>query len=207
MAIVARMSSRVFMGESLCRDQEWLKASTHYTSVAFSAAEILREYPRWIRPIVHWILPSCWEVRRALDQARKCLKPHIKRRNSIKAKALARGEKSPFDDSIEWLEQAGSTADETTAQISLSLVAIHTTTDLLQQTMINIALHPELFQPLREEIINVLSEEGLKKTALYNLKLLDSVIKESQRLKPILLGKFVQVFFFFIHIPFHESIF
>lgn len=57
------------------------------------------------------------------------------------------------------------------------------------ETLFNIAQHPDLFQPLREEITNVLTAEGFKKTALYNLKLMDSVIKESQRLRPVLLGK------------------
>ena len=64
------------------------------------------------------------------------------------------------------------------------MAAIHTTTDLLTETMQNIMLHPELVLELREEIVNVLSADGWKKTSLYNLKLLDSVIKESQRLRP-----------------------
>lgn len=61
-----------------------------------------------------------------------------------------------------------------------------TTTDLINQTMIQILLHPEIIKPLREEIIQVVAEQGgWKKQTLYNLKLMDSVIKESQRLKPI----------------------
>ena len=189
MSILSRMSSRVFMGEELCRDVEWNNASSSYTLKAFRAIDRLRHYPRWMRPIVHWFLPYCWEVRRALSNAHKALEPHMQRRRKIKAERLASGDKSPFDDSIEWMEQAGSTMDAASGQILLSLVAIHTTSDLLQQTMINIAMHPEILQPLREEAINVLTREGLKKTALYNLKLMDSVIKESQRLKPIFIGK------------------
>lgn len=65
----------------------------------------------------------------------------------------------------------------------LSLVAIHTTSDLLQEVMIRIAQHPGLFKVLRDEIVEVLGKDGLKKTALYNLKIMDSVLKESQRLK------------------------
>lgn len=74
-------------------------------------------------------------------------------------------------------------------RIALSLFAIHTTSDLLSEVMTQIARHPELFQALRKEIVEVLSRDGLKKTALYNLKLMDSVIKECQRIKPITLGK------------------
>jgi len=42
---------------------------------------------------------------------------------------------------------------------------------------------------LREEAVRVLSTHGLKKTALYELQLMDAVLKEAQRLKPIVLSK------------------
>ncbi|KAM0211496.1 hypothetical protein ACHAQD_010289 [Fusarium lateritium] len=188
MSIVSRMSSRVFMGEEPCRDREWNKASAYYTLKAFEAGSILSEWPRWLRPYIHWFMPCCWEVRRASTAARKHLAPHIQKREQVKIAAFARGEKSPFDDSIEWFAQLGSNRQPAACQISLSLVAIHTTTDLLSETMLNIATYPELFQGMREEVIRVLSAQGLKKEALYNLKLMDSVFKETQRLKPILLS-------------------
>jgi cytochrome P450 len=129
-------------------------------------------------------------VRKKLQEARDLLQPHIDRRNAAKQEALAEGRPSPFDDSIEWFEKeyAGK-SDPATEQIKLSLVAIHTTTDLLLETMFNIALHPELLKPLREELVTVLNAEGLRKTSLYNLKLMDSFIKETQRLRPVGLGK------------------
>ncbi|KAF5545340.1 ent-kaurene oxidase [Fusarium mexicanum] len=188
--IVSRMSSRVFMGEALCRDDDWVRSSGDYTVQSFKTGDILRTYPRWSRPFVHWFLPSCWTLCKKLDKAIKCLKPHLERRSVISAEAEAQGKPSPFDDSIEWYKKEGSTRNPALLQISLSLVAIHTTSDLLMETLFNIAQHPDLIRPLREEITNVLSTEGLKKTALYNLKLMDSVIKESQRLRPVLLGSF-----------------
>ncbi|CAI6077636.1 unnamed protein product [Clonostachys chloroleuca] len=189
MRIVARMSSRVFMGEELCRDEEWIRASSEYTYEGFKVADTLRAYPRPLRPIIHWFMPSCWQLRQKLDAARTVLKPHIDRRKKLKAEALARGETVTFDDSIEWFEKEYSEGhDPATSQISLSLVAIHTTTDLLQQTMIDIALYPELLAPLREEVIRVFSTDGLSKVSLYKLVLMDSVIKESQRMRPVVLG-------------------
>ncbi|ETS84951.1 hypothetical protein PFICI_02976 [Pestalotiopsis fici W106-1] len=56
--------------------------------------------------------------------------------------------------------------------------------------MFNIARHPELFDPLREEIQRVLASSSFTKQSLQELKLMDSVIKESQRLKPIVLAPF-----------------
>ncbi|KAM0499443.1 hypothetical protein ACHAP8_005599 [Fusarium lateritium] len=186
--IVSRMSSRVFMGEELCRDEGWNNASAYYTRKTFEAMMILCVIPRWLRPYIHWILPQCREVRRALTAARKELNPHIERRERIKVEALDRGEKPPFDDAIEWFAQSGSELPPADCQIALTLAAIHTTTDLLSQTMVDIATYPEMFTALREEIIRVLSEQGLKKTALADLKLMDSFLKETQRMKPILIG-------------------
>jgi cytochrome P450 len=186
--IVSRMSSRVFMGEDLCRDDEWVKVASEYTQQAFATGDILRGYPRWARPFVHWFMPSCWALRKKLKEAQQSLKPHIERRNLVKQQAIAEGRPSPFDDSIEWFEKEFGPHDAATEQIRLSLVAIHTTTDLLIETLFQIAVHPELFKPLREELVEVLSTGGLKKTSLYNLKLMDSVCKETQRLRPTLLG-------------------
>ncbi|KAF5000123.1 hypothetical protein FGRMN_1937, partial [Fusarium graminum] len=190
MRIVSRISSRVFMGEELCRDDEWLDVSSDYTITAFEAADIVRRYPRWARPMVHWFIPECWDVRSKLNDARRCLQPHIDRRNVIKREAATQGKPCPFDDSIEWFEKEYSNHDPATEQIAISLVAYHTTSDLLIETLFNLVQHPELFKPLREEIIEVLTESGLKKTSLYNLKLMDSVVKESQRMRPVGLSAF-----------------
>ncbi|KAG6288684.1 hypothetical protein E4U46_003091 [Claviceps purpurea] len=53
------------------------------------------------------------------------------------------------------------------------------------KVMLDIACNPELVEPLRKEIISVLGVAGWSKHSLYQLKLMDSVLKESQRLKPI----------------------
>ncbi|KJZ71278.1 hypothetical protein HIM_09351 [Hirsutella minnesotensis 3608] len=184
--IVSQMSSRVFMGEELCRNYDWVKVSGEYTVLAFNLSSVLRTWPRWARPIVHWFMPDCWELRSKLSEARRLLGPHIEKRNAQKKAAFAQGKSVQFNDSLEWFEQEFTKKyDPATSQISLSLAAIHTTTDLLTKVMFDLAVHPELFKPLREEVVQVLGTEGLKKTALYNLKLMDSVIKETQRMAPI----------------------
>ncbi|KAM0253743.1 hypothetical protein ACHAP5_000321 [Fusarium lateritium] len=190
MRIVSRVSSRIFMGEKLCRDEEWVRVSGDYTLSAFATSNLLRAYPRWARSFIHWFIPECRVLRTKLEDARRSLQPHLDRRNAIKREAAAQGKPCPFDDSIEWFEKEYTKHDPATEQIAISLVAYHTTSDLLMETLFSLCQHPELFKPLREEIVTVLSEEGLKKTSLNNLKLMDSVIKESQRLRPILLGSF-----------------
>lgn len=137
-------------------------------------------------------LPTCRKNRALLTEARAIIRPIIQKRAEEKAAAAQRGETLKFNDAIEWFEQMheGMSFDEAMPQLILSVAAIHTTTDLLSQTVTDLALHPEMLEPLREEIITVLREDGWAKTSLYKMKLLDSVIKESQRLKPIAAGAY-----------------
>jgi cytochrome P450 monooxygenase-1 len=93
---------------------------------------------------------------------------------------------------IDWLEETANGAfyDPIAAQLVLSVAAIHTTSDMLTQVIYDIFQRPQLVDQLRQELIAVLREEGgLTGACLPRLKLLDSVLKESQRLKPFALSK------------------
>lgn len=187
--VVARVSSRVFLGEKLCRNKEWIQASSEYAPAAFAGAGELEGWPASLHPLVHWFLPRCRNARACLAKARYVLRPYIEERCNLKVSAQIKGDPTPiFDDAIEWYEHATKHAyDPTVAQISLSMAAIHTTSDLLKETMIQLAQHQELFEPLRKEVLEALRPNGLNKTALLGLKLMDSAIKETQRLKPLLI--------------------
>lgn len=190
--LVARVSSRVFLGELLCRDEEWLRITRDYTTSSFIAAEELRLWPAPLRPVVHWFLPKCGELRALVRKAREVVRPILEERQRQKMNPpQTESEKAKvFDDAIEWFETAanGRPYDPISAQLLLSTAAIHTTTDLTCQTLTKIAQNPEILAPLRKEIADVLQEHGWKKTALYEMKLLDSVIKEGQRTKPSSIG-------------------
>lgn len=97
-------------------------------------------------------------------------------------------------DTIDWFEQlsesSGRSVNISHGQMALSLAAIHTTSNLLTNVMYDLAAYPEYIQPLRDEIKAVLAEDGeLKKSSLLKLKLMDSVMKESQRVRPVSMGK------------------
>ncbi|KAJ2986503.1 hypothetical protein NUW58_g4991 [Xylaria curta] len=113
--------------------------------------------------------------------------PVLAKRRQLKAAALAEGRTLDFNDAIDWFERnsKGEKYDPVAIQLTLSMVAIHTTTDLVTQVMLDLTFNPEILESLRSEINTLICKEGWKKTTLYNMKLLDSVIKESQRMKPI----------------------
>lgn len=184
--LVARLSSRVFLGDEGARNEAWLKITTEYTKTAYIAAYLLRLWPPALRPIVHWVLPPCRKLRSQVAEARRILVGVIEARRAAKAEGRPDPE---YNDAIAWFEQdvqeRDSRYDPVVAQLILSQAAIETTTDLLTQTILDIAQNQEVVEPMRREITQVIREGGWKKSSLYDMKLVDSVLRESQRLKPL----------------------
>lgn len=197
--MVSRLSSRIFLGEELCRNDEWLNITVNYTVDVLKAAERLRKVPGSLRRFVHWFLPEAQKCRDEVKRAGRVIRPVLEKRRREKAAMEAEGKEGvQYNDAIEWFEQMaksrGTSYDPEVVQLFLSTVAIHTTSDLLTVIMADLARHPEIIEPLREEIVTVLRDGGWKKTSLTDMKLLDSVLKESLRLKPIAVGKWLQVY-------------
>lgn len=102
---------------------------------------------------------------------------------------IAVGKKPPKTaDTIGWMvevaDQKGFVVKLTELQLNLTVVAIHTTSSALSRAIIDLCRHPEVVQPMREEIIEVIGSEGWSKTSLYKLRLMDSFLKESSRCVP-----------------------
>ncbi|KAI9836022.1 MAG: hypothetical protein M1819_001633 [Sarea resinae] len=180
---VARVSSRLFLGDRLCRDPEWLNITTTYTHHVTSAVMELNSWPSLLRPFIFWYLPRFRELMRQVREAHRVMGKVLEERRALEAA----GKAPEYVDAIEWFKQVanGRKYDPVHVQLTLSFVAIHTTADMVTQLMFDLAQNPEYIQPLRDEVIAVLGNQGWKKTSLYNMKLLDSVLKECQRLRPI----------------------
>ncbi|OJD31824.1 cytochrome p450 [Diplodia corticola] len=183
---IARMSTRVFLGAEQCRNRGWLDIFIAFTVEAFKAIQELRKYPPWLRPLVNLYLPGSRKVRATTAKARALIVPEIERRRAKVAEAAARGEKTKGRDTIAWMEEVakGRPYDPVLNQLIFSVVALHTTGDLLTHAIFDLVTHPDVMDDLRDEVRQVLKEDGWKKTSLYKMKLMDSFLKESQRLHP-----------------------
>lgn len=179
--MVARLSSRVFVGDELAHDEDWLRLTITYTVDSFMAAKQIRKYPKWYRPVAQWFLPTCQGVRSSMAEAKQLLQPVLEQRQRERAKT---GGRADHFDAIEWFNdvRAGRDFNPVSAQVGLALAAIHTTTDLLTKSVHQIASHPEVLADVRREISEVIQTYGWGKTGMYQMKLLDSIIKETQRL-------------------------
>ena len=86
--MVLSVSSRVFVGESLCRDQEWLQVVSAYLTEVVSTAKALRPYPRILRPLIRPLLAPKGRMTLILSNARKVLIPAIEARRKSRDKHI-----------------------------------------------------------------------------------------------------------------------
>ncbi|KAI9037685.1 cytochrome P450 [Aspergillus affinis] len=180
--IVARLSSRVFLGPDICRNPAWLRITIDYTINVFFGVMALKKWPVFIRPLIWRFVPEVSKVRSQIEEAVRIIRPVVDKRMA----EHAAGSEKTYNDAIQWAIELskGRPYDPALLQLGFSLAAIHTTTDLLSQVIYDLCAHPEYIEPMREEIRTVLKEEGMTKPGLFKLKLMDSVIKETQRFKP-----------------------
>ncbi|KAK8050132.1 ent-kaurene oxidase [Apiospora phragmitis] len=186
--LVARLASRVFLGQDVCRNERWLQIAKTYTVDSFIAAYLMRLAPTLLRPLVYWFVPQGRSIRQAVRDARQIIGPEVARRIAAVDGARAAGRKPPKTaDSLGWMYEVarGRAVDYPASQLSLTMAAIHTTTETTSQAMLDICEHPDVAQQLREEIIQVIGEHGWSKNSVTKLRLMDSFLKESSRVHPL----------------------
>ena len=173
MRIIVRAASSVFVGPRLTDDVEWLDLVQDYVMAYFTAVSELHAYPVWSRSIVHWFMQNVKACRKYVKRAREIMQEEIRQRET---------EDKIYNDALEWSRSTGIQAEAGDIQLALAMAAIFTTTEAFRQLLINIAQHSELVPLLRDEVLQAISEHGITVAATSKMVLLDSVMKESQRL-------------------------
>ncbi|PIA97953.1 Fumitremorgin C monooxygenase [Cercospora beticola] len=183
MGLISRAAGAVFAGEKLSRDGEWQRMTMRYATGFFSAAFELMRWPAWTRPVVHWFLPGARDCRKLMRDVRRVMREEVKRRE--REGTEGKGEIEYFD-AVGWSEElaGGKKVDHGAVQLSLAMAALHTTSSALRQVLLDLCEHAELVEPLREEVREAVKDHGVTAAAVAKMHLLDSVMKESQRLGP-----------------------
>ncbi|GAB1203610.1 hypothetical protein APSETT445_002246 [Aspergillus pseudonomiae] len=185
--IIAQVMSRAFLMDDLCQDRRWLDIVVEYTEQIFLVARVLRRWPKALRALAASFLPESRKLRMLLQEARDLLDPVIAKKIPSCDVTSVPEKPSPGNlGTFKWFHECatGRPYDAAAMQLSFAFVAIDTTSDTMGNLLSDIAERPELQEAMREEIRSVFENEGLSKPALQKLMLMDSVMKESQRLRP-----------------------
>ncbi|KAL2867451.1 cytochrome P450 [Aspergillus lucknowensis] len=192
--LIAQLTARIFIGEELCRDRNWIQLAIDYTTHRTAAIKQLVYFGPLV-PIVHWFLPSCRALRACVRAGRPFVERVLaarreeQRRNPNQGKDEKQREREKSINALSWIDgvagETGTRYDATLTQLRLAYAAVHTTSDLMTKVVAAICEHEELVGPLREEIVAVIKEHGWTEAALAKMVLLDSVLKETQRLEPL----------------------
>ncbi|KAK1225933.1 hypothetical protein PQX77_011132 [Marasmius sp. AFHP31] len=181
--IVSRTSNRLFVGVPLCRNKEWLSLNIRYTIDFFSAVAKISVFPRFLHPLVAWYTSP---YKRSIKVALKLVEPLICERV---AKFRA-GSEDLENDMLTWIIQSAPkdeldrwlTPEELGSRLlAMNFSSIHSTSQLFTHALINLATHPEYIEPLRREIEACIEKDGWSKAAMEKMRMLDSFLKESQR--------------------------
>ncbi|KAK1225931.1 hypothetical protein PQX77_011130 [Marasmius sp. AFHP31] len=181
--IISRTSNRLFVGVPFCRNKEWLSLNIRYTVDFNIAVAKFSVFPRFLHPLVAWYVSP---YKRTIKVALKIMEPLIHERV---AKFRA-GSEDLEDDMLTWLIQSAPrdeldrwlTPEELGSRLlGVNFVSIHTTSQTFTHGLINLASHPEYIEPLRREIEACIKKDGWSKAAMGKMRMLDSFLKESQR--------------------------
>ncbi|KIL61860.1 hypothetical protein M378DRAFT_13203 [Amanita muscaria Koide BX008] len=186
MDIVCRTSNRLFVGLPLCRDPDYLDLNKKFSISLVLTASILTLLPSFLKPIV---LPLFRELPRGIKRGYKHLEPLFKDRLEKEARYGKDWPGEP-NDAISWLIEHSGNETSQPARIRgmilrmllINFGAIHTTTISFTYVLFELATRPEYVQPMRNEIEEVIRQEGWSKISVGKMKKVDSFIKETLRL-------------------------
>ncbi|OAA38538.1 Cytochrome P450 [Metarhizium rileyi] len=188
--MTAQLTAEVRSGRELSLNPQWRQLSVDFTVHTFMAASEVNNWPRFLRRVIHWFLPSSRLVRDDIREARALFAPVIDARMAKKQEAIANGREPPeHHDMMYWMDarSRGGPFDAVMAQLMIAQAMIHGIADLTTQTLFHICERPSLLKELREEMKSLVTKTGLNQDSLSHMHLLDSVVKESLRVKPLFL--------------------
>jgi fumitremorgin C monooxygenase len=181
--LVAQITSRLFIGQEICRDPEWQDIAKDFSTKRVIAIQAIHAWPSLIHPVIHWFLPVCHDVRKLIRRAKSILLPifELERCNRKSGR-----ESNNVFSTLSFIDEYanGRPYDPTMAQLRLTGVSIHSTSDLVKKVIARICEHSELIPALRAEIISAAANCGLQHSSLLKMPLMESIMKETQRLEP-----------------------
>jgi cytochrome P450 len=161
----------------------------------FETVTIMRNSPRFTHPLLGALLPSRKRLLKCQESLHEFLEPLIEKRMANDAKYNSRGKMTSdkYDkpnDVMQWMMDIASDEEYTPENLANRFIytimgSIRSVVEVVVNCIYELCERPEYIEPLREEMRQVLAEDGGwgKRTASKMLKT-DSFIKEIARHYP-----------------------
>ncbi|KAF8996036.1 cytochrome P450 [Cyathus striatus] len=183
--IVGRVTTRMMVGEELCRNPTFLRTCIQVIEKASGIVTINALIPPVLWPLTPYIMKG---TQRSIDDIREMIEPIITR-SPYWDESNGNLQKSPAP--LDWMVVLAKdykdqyTVDSIARRIAqLSFVSLSTTSVVFRITLYNLISHPEYIPILKEEVENVTTEDGWNKLSLDKMEKLESFILESHRTTP-----------------------
>lgn len=180
-------------GPDASRDKKWLESAARYSYDVVATAQQLRQWSPFLRPFIAPWIDGKKKLDEHLATAKRVFRPvFVQRLEMMKNGGMSDAEK-PVD-MAQWMVESarGNDADpDVLAQnmLFMTLAGVHTSSNTTVHALFDLCANPEFIEPLREEVEQVIGEDGWSMNAISRLKKLDSFMKESQRLNQTVLSK------------------
>ncbi|KAF8633024.1 hypothetical protein AX15_001616 [Amanita polypyramis BW_CC] len=190
--VITRVSNCAFVGAPLCRDQEYVNlCKTFAVTEVLQAALIINVFPRPLRAFASRFFTR---LSTRVNAAQGLLHSIITER---KAKIESYGKDYPGrpNDLLQWILMDSEGWQATSKDLALRILAVNvaairTPSMVMTQALYHLAVHPELIQPMREEVEAVVGRDGWTKTSIDKMHKVDSFIRETMRVSD---GRFLSM--------------
>lgn len=193
--LMARITSRLFLGVPICRDKRWLQLQLDLVMAIFHTILVLRNYPRFTHPLLGAVIPARKRLKKCMEELHDFLEPLIEERMALDAKYNSRGQMTSDkyekpNDVMQWMMDIATDEEYTADNLANRFVytimgSIRSVVEVVMNCLYELVERPEYIEPIREEMRQVMEEDGGwgKRTAGRLLKT-DSFIKEISRHYP-----------------------
>lgn len=186
--MVSKLNCYVFFGPDLWQNEEFVKAALEYPQTTVFAAELVRNLPTFLRPLVARIATNWGRAEKTLVDY---LAPVVEERLATRDKLDKVGEDSSLNkpaDVVQWMVDVSPRKNWTTTLMTGQILAVwvpsvHQISMVTTFAIQDLCLHKDYVEPLREEIRQVLGGEAITSVRdVERLPLLDSFLRESIRM-------------------------
>ncbi|KAH8586513.1 cytochrome P450 [Bisporella sp. PMI_857] len=182
--VIEEVNAQIILGEKLASKPNCVEAAIRYSHDAVIAAEIARQFPRFMIPVV---APGVMAWSGAMKKVAGYITAVVEERLAQEMKGL--NPSKTYMDCIQWTIDSSQTPGQRATPrlvaqiIGILLASSHQLSMFLAYIIYNICIYPEYLTPLREEIaaaMRISPEDPFKE-----MHLLDGFLLETARLNPL----------------------